>query len=254
MKKKTTYQEEKASKSIAGRVRLVNEDQTKVLTNAVGDTLLLVADGLGGHNRGDYASKIAVDLISDEFTKRKKGFVSIFVAKLWLQYIFNKANKFVYDTGEKTPSYKGMGTTLVAVLVRKNNIVVTNVGDSRAYIYKDAKLERLSEDQSYVDYLKRSGQINEEEANKREDKNVLLSALGVYPSVSFNSRLLRYNGEPLLLCSDGLFNELKETEMVEILKQKLSAELAVTTLVNKANDNGGRDNISVVYYRRINHD
>ncbi|MCQ2787220.1 MAG: Stp1/IreP family PP2C-type Ser/Thr phosphatase [Bacilli bacterium] len=254
MKNKLTYLNDFAYQVDVGKVRIKNEDQATILTNSIGDVLMVVADGMGGRNKGDYASKLAIDVLSEEFKKRKKGFISIFVAKLWLQYIVGKANKLVYNTAEKDKTSKGMGTTLVTVLIRKNNIVVLNVGDSRAYLYHNDKIERLSEDQSYVDYLKRSGQISESEAEKRKDKNVLLNALGIYPSISFNSRLLMYHDEPLLLCSDGLFNNLKEKEIVSIIKKGMNAKLTVKELINSANKNGGSDNIAVAYFMREHHD
>lgn len=254
MKNKLTYLNDFAYQVDVGKVRIKNEDQATILTNSSGDILMVVADGMGGRNKGDYASKLAIDILSEEFKKRKKGFISIFVAKLWLQYVVGKANKLVYNTAEKDKTSKGMGTTLVTVLIRKNNIVVLNVGDSRAYLYHNDKIERLSEDQSYVDYLKRSGQISESEAEKRKDKNVLLNALGIYPSISFNSRLLMYHNEPLLLCSDGLFNNLKEKEIASIIKKGMNAKLTVKELINSANKNGGSDNIAVAYFMRKHHD
>lgn len=254
MKNKLTYQTDFAYQTDIGKIRIKNEDQATILTNSNGDTLMIVADGMGGHNKGDYASKLTIDVISEEFKKHKKGFISIFVAKLWLQYAVSKANKTVFNTAEKSVDCKGMGTTLVAVLIRKKNIIVLNVGDSRAYLYRNDKLERLSEDQSYVDYLKRSGQITESEAEKRKDKNVLLNALGIYPSISFNSRMLTYHDEPILLCSDGLFNNLKEANIKDIVKKGVSAKSTVSELIMSANRNGGSDNIAVAYFLRSHHD
>lgn len=254
MKNKLTYQLDFAYQTDIGKIRIKNEDQAIILTNNNGDTLMVVADGMGGHNKGDYASKLTIDVISEEFKKHKKGFISIFVAKLWLQYAVSKANKTVFNIAEKSADCKGMGTTLVAVLIRKKNIIVLNAGDSRAYLYHNDKLERLSEDQSYVDYLKRSGQITESEAEKRKDKNVLLNALGIYPSISFNLRLLNYHDEPILLCSDGLFNNLKESNIKDIVKKGLSAKSTVSELIMSANKNGGSDNIAVAYFLRSQHD
>lgn len=254
MKNKLTYHKDFAYQVDVGKVRIKNEDQAIILTNNPGDTLMIIADGMGGHNRGDYASKLAVDVISDEFKKKKNGFISIFIAKLWLQYAVSKANKYVFNTAEQSDEYKGMGTTLVAVLIRKNNIIVLNVGDSRAYLYQNDKLTKISVDQTYVDYLKRSGQISESEAEKRKDKNVLLNALGIYPSISFDSKLLMYHNEPILLCSDGLFNNVKENIIAEVIKKRMSAKAIVNELIALANKNGGSDNISVAYFIRSNHD
>ena len=251
---KQKYQNDFAYQVDVGKVRIANQDQANILTNSYGDVLMLIADGMGGHNKGDYASKLTIDFLSDEFKKRKKGFISIFVAKLWLQYVVGRANKLVFNTAEKNIQCKGMGTTLVAIFIHKNSMVMLNVGDSRAYLYHTDKLEQLSEDQSYVEYLKRSGQLSEKEASKRKDKNVLLNALGIYPSISFNSRLLTYHNEPLLLCSDGLFNNLKEEAITEIIKKNLSAKETVNELINTANKNGGSDNIAVCYFVREQHD
>lgn len=250
MKDNLKYHNYYSYKTDRGRVRLTNQDQVTVLSNRVGDQLLVIADGLGGHNKGDYASKLAVDYISDAFCKNK-GFLSIFIAKYWLQHIINATNRLIYRYGENNPTYKGMGTTLVMVLVRKGNIICFNVGDSRAYIYQKNVLKLISEDQSYVGFLTRSGQINEEEANKREDKNVLLSALGVYPSTSTNVSIHMYKYEPIILCSDGLTNNLSSDEIISIIKDaNLDAEDKVNALIDKANANGGSDNISVIYFTR----
>lgn len=250
MKENLKYHNYYSYKTDRGRVRLTNQDQVTVISNKVGDQLLVIADGLGGHNKGDYASKLAVDFISDAFCANK-GFISVFVAKYWLQHIINSANRAIYHFGEKNPPYKGMGTTLVMVLIRKNNLICFNVGDSRAYIYQNNTLKLLSEDQSYVGYLTRSGQINKEEAEKREDKNVLLSALGVFPSTSTNVSIHPYKYEPIILCSDGLTNNVSEDDMVKIIKDaNLDAEDKVNALVDKANANGGSDNISVIYFMR----
>lgn len=254
MKHKLTYKIDSFYQIDPGKVRIKNEDQANIITNSNGDTLMIVADGMGGHNKGDYASKLAVDSISDEFKKRKLPFTSIFSARLWLQNVINKANKLVFNTAEKVKEYKGMGTTLVVALIRKKNAIILNVGDSRAYIYRNDKLERLSEDQSYVDYLKRSGIIDEAEAENRKDKNILLSALGVYPSVSYNSKILLYHNEPILLCSDGLFNSVKEEDIKNIIKKKSPAKVTVRELINSANKNGGSDNIAAAYFIRSSHD
>ncbi|MCQ2791963.1 MAG: Stp1/IreP family PP2C-type Ser/Thr phosphatase [Bacilli bacterium] len=247
------YQFDYAYQSDVGRIRLKNEDSTTVLINKYNDILLAIADGMGGHNKGDYASHLAISYISEEFKKRKYGFVSIIAAKIWLQHTIGRANKLIFNTAEQNEAYHGMGTTLVAVLIRKNYLIVINIGDSRAYLFANNKLEQLCEDQSYVNYLKNSGQINESEAQKRKDKNILLNALGIYPSVSFESRLLKYNDQPVLLCSDGLCNNLKEINIIKLLQEKVPIKAIVNNLINAANANGGNDNITVIYFKRSIH-
>lgn len=232
-----------------GRVRLTNEDRALVL-NYQDEILIIVADGMGGHNKGDYASKRAIDMISNAFKNRRFKFLSILAGKLWLHNIVNKTNKEIYNIAESNPLYKGMGTTLVVALIKNNNMVILNAGDSRAYIYKNNDLKLLSEDDSYVDFLKRTGKVTESEANERPDKNILLNALGIYPSISFDSRMHRYHNEPLLLCSDGVYNNLSKTELVNILANNENSKNKVMSIILKANENGGSDNLGVAIYSR----
>ena len=232
-----------------GRVRLVNEDQVTILFNKNGEILMLVCDGMGGQNKGDYASNLTLKFISEKFKKKKES-LSIVTTRIWLEEIINKANKLVFSTGESSSIYKGMGTTIVAAIIRKNNIVIVNAGDSRAYMYKDKVLNKLSVDHSVVERLKQYGKINENEANKRLDKNVLTNALGIYPSISFNSKIYKYNNEPILLCSDGIFNNLSDREIIEIISLKISAKDKVIKMIANANRNGGSDNLSVAYLER----
>lgn len=232
-----------------GKVRLSNQDQVMVVQNKVGDTLLIVADGIGGGNKGDYAAKLTVDHLVNEF-KKHQNFISMAAAKVWLQYEVSRANKLVYDTSLTSPTYQGMGTTIVAVLIRRDKLVVINAGDSRAYQLLNNQLTMISEDQSYVEYLRRSGQISEEEKANHPNKNIIYNALGIYPTLSYQIKQLKYNGEIIMLCSDGLFNNVSEDKIKEILVKPINADTKVKTLINLANDNGGTDNISVAYYQR----
>ena len=241
-----------ASKSDCGRVRVVNEDSIVVLNNKFDDYLLLVADGLGGHNRGDYASKLASNYISEEFRNRKRAFSSIIAVKIWLKNRIIKANKLVYDQGESAKENKGMGTTLICVLLHGNSYVLLNIGDSSLFSFCDNQLKKISQDQSLVEYLKNSKQITEEEALHHSDKNILMNALGVFPSVSFDTKTISYHNEGLLLCSDGLTNNLNKKDIIRILSSNKTSSDIVDTLIEEANNNGGSDNISVIYFKRNN--
>lgn len=238
-----------ASASDTGRVRLVNEDHLHVSSNSKGDVLMLIADGMGGHASGDYASKLCVNIISEDFNS-KKEFINTFDIIMWIKKTIKHANKLVFNESEKSPAYKGMGTTVVLAILHKNKICVANVGDSRAYLIKNNLLNKISQDQSVVDYLLRSGQINEEEAKVRVDKNVITDAIGTLPSINYNFHVNKYNNEDILLCSDGLYNNLSDKEILEIASKEISVKEKVKEYINKANNNGGSDNISVIYLTR----
>jgi len=129
-------------------------------------------------------------------------------------------------------------------------MIVLNAGDSRCYQLKGNDLKLLSEDESYVDFLKRAGKVSEVEATQRNDKNILMNAIGIYPSISFNSKIYKYNNEQLLLCTDGVYNNLSKEEMITILSNKEDGKNKVMSIILKANENGGSDNLGVATYKR----
>lgn len=249
MSKELKYVHDYSCLTDVGRVRLTNEDRALIL-NYQDEILIMVADGMGGHNKGDYASKKVIDIIGDSFKSRKIKFLTIIDAKIWLNYIVGKANKEIFNIADSNPLYKGMGTTLVLALIKNNNMVVLNSGDSRCYMLKNNDLKLLSEDESYVDFLKRTGKVSEIEASQRNDKNILLNAIGTYPSTSFNSKIYRYHNEQLLLCTDGVYNNLSKQEMINILSSKEDGKNKVMSIILKANENGGSDNLGVATYKR----
>jgi len=236
-----------------GKVRVSNEDQADVLTNASGDVLLIVCDGMGGHNKGDFASRTAIGVISEAF-KAKSSFSNSFWTKRWLSRQIRRANAEIYDAAYANESYKDMGTTLVAVLIHGDIIAIANIGDSRAYAVGYDHLEKLTEDQTYVDYLFRTGKITKEEITTHPKRHVLMNALGIYPSIAFDLVSRPYIGSSILLCSDGLYNNISESEIHAILTTEESAEQKVDTLIRVANTNGGSDNIAVAYWEAIAND
>ena len=141
-----------------------------------------------------------------------------------------------------------MGTTLSIAIVRKNKLFIAQVGDSRVYTYKDRKLTQLTEDQTYVGYLYRTGQISKEEMATHPKRHMLMNALGVYPTLNIDIKIRKYENEPLLLCSDGLYNNASETTIASVLANKDSPEEKVNELISIANNNGGSDNIAVVIW------
>lgn len=234
-------------KTDIGRVRLSNEDRVNVLANASGDVLMVVCDGLGGHNKGDYASKLTVDYISEAFRK-KNHFRSRFGLHYWIKKTIRRANALVYNESEKNVNYQGMGTTLVMAVIHNDRLFLANIGDSRAYLIKKDYLQQITQDQTYVDFLERTGQISKEQADAHAKKHMLLNALGIYPSVSMDITQIDYHDESIFLCSDGLYNNLSENEAFAILISDDTVEQKCESLIAVANSNGGSDNIAVAIW------
>lgn len=230
-----------------GRVRLTNEDQALVLANAYGDVLMLVADGMGGHAQGDFASRIALDVLGDAF-RNKNRFWTVSSAKKWLKNNIRKANHQIYQEAQNNDEYRDMGTTLVVALIVGKKVLIANVGDSRAYFLLDQHMYRLTEDQTFVDYLFRTGQIKEEEIKSHPRRHVLLNAVGITPSVNIDLNVFTYDNQPILLCSDGLYNNCSNKEIEVVLMTDDSVDQKCDMLISMANKNGGSDNIAVALW------
>ena len=231
-----------------GKVRLNNEDQAMALTNASGNVLLIVCDGMGGQNKGDLASSLAVNTIVSAF-KSRKGFLNSYFARLWVGKVIREANKSIYEQSQSNPAYQGMGTTITLLLIIKDVAIMGHVGDSRCYFLKSHHdLVQMSEDQTYVGYLLRTGQITPEEALTHPKRHVLMNALGIYPSASVDIKVFPYLNEEVLLCSDGLYNNVPVEDIAAVVKGSDSVEQKVNELIAIGNKNGGSDNIAVVLW------
>ena len=234
-------------KTDIGKVRLSNEDQACALINASGNVLLVVCDGMGGQSKGDLASSLAINTVISSF-KSRKGFMNRYFAKFWVGNVIREANRCVYEQSRSNPSYEGMGTTLTLLLIIKDTAILGHVGDSRCYFLRNREFEQMSEDQTYVGYLLRTQQITEEEALIHPKRHVLMNALGVYPSASIDIKSFPYMGETVLLCSDGLYNNVPKNDIASVLKSEDSVEQKVNELIAIGNKNGGSDNIAVVIW------
>ncbi len=228
---------EVASASLVGQVRSANEDAVLAV-----EGLAAVADGMGGHRAGEVASADTIEALrSIEGSRSLDDLVRA----------VHLANRQVSERAERDPELAGMGTTVVVVgLVRRDGIdelAVLNVGDSRVYLHADGELHQLTEDHSLVESLVREGRLSTEEAVNHPQKNVLTRALGVEPLVVVDAWLLRpCDGDRLLLCSDGLTNELDDARISEILAEGDPPEVAARRLAAEADAAGGRDNITTV--------
>ena len=250
MKKKESIKGQFAFKTDIGKVRMNNEDQAIILSNAEGDVLMCVCDGMGGHSRGDYASKLCIDVLSEEFRK-KPSFFSHFALRAWLSRTIRKANSVVYNEASSSKEYQNMGTTLVLALLYRDSIYVVNIGDSRAYSVRYANLKQLTEDQTYVSYLVKTGKMSKEEAKVSDERHIIMNAIGSFPSVSFSIKSYPNIKAPILLCSDGLYNNATESEIHAALNTNEGIEQKIDTLIGIANSNGGSDNIAIAYWEAI---
>ena len=228
-----------------GRVRQINEDRF-----LVEDGLFVVADGVGGHQAGEVAAQTAVEAIKRSLANHTtEGLVEA----------VEKANEAVWQLAQTHPGKRGMGTTLTAVAVvneaGQDHLAVANVGDSRAYLFQKGELMQLTEDHSLVEELVREGQITAEEAQVHPQRSIITRALGMEPRIEVDSwQLIPYRGDRILLCTDGLTNEVSEARIASTLRQLADPDEAAHDLVRQARANGGSDNATVVVLEVVDDD
>ncbi|MFD0680472.1 MULTISPECIES: Stp1/IreP family PP2C-type Ser/Thr phosphatase [unclassified Paenibacillus] len=235
-----------ASQTDIGKVRMVNEDRAVVQENLNGFVLAIVADGMGGHQAGDIASQIAVDVIYSELQAIPQS-PTVEERKTLLKSAVELANEKIFAFAAERESYHGMGTTVVAVLADDSSVVVGHIGDSRAYQINVQGIEQITEDHSLVNELVKSGQITREEAGNHPRRNVLTRALGTEATIEVDVRDLSWNqGDILLLCSDGLSSLVSPDQLLAVVNGDGLLESKAQRLVNEALEAGGDDNITLV--------
>ncbi len=246
-----------AARTDPGRVRSVNEDDvvSAGLEDDGGEVrtgLYAVADGMGGHDKGEVASHTAIEamigaLESNPFFtqgqfKQHDGDEKVLQA---LREAVESANRAVY--GKRMDESTNMGTTLVLSLVLNGKAYLANVGDSRAYLLRDGNLRQITEDHSLVERMIANGQITEAEARRHPQRNLVFRSLGTEPNVDVDLFVERLKpGDRLLLCSDGLSNMVPEATLIHIASRERNLDIACRKLFDAANEAGGKDNISVV--------
>jgi serine/threonine protein phosphatase PrpC len=223
-----------AGRTDIGQMRENNED---VIMSS--DRLALVADGMGGHPGGEIAANLAAGVIPAVFTGQSED---------ELEAAVRAANWAIRDRAIGQSGLEGMGTTICAAgLLASGQLALVNVGDSRAYLWHEGALSRLTKDHSVTADLIERGELREEEAAQHLYYGVLTRALGVAPDVEIDRRTIAVEmGDRVLLCSDGLFNELSSDEIARAVKEAKEPAAIVDALIERANAEGGRDNISVV--------
>lgn len=226
-----------------GKKRKLNEDAVYTSEMPIGNlpNLFLVADGMGGHNAGDYASLYTVEtMVSDIGANQETD------PKEILKHAIERANSFVYEQAESRPAMSGMGTTVVAAVCLGDELLVANVGDSRLYLINET-IKQITVDHSLVEEMVRIGGIDRNTARNHPDKNIITRAVGVKEQVEVDFfRVALMRDDTILLCSDGLSNMVEDENIRLIVSGQRDVVEKAQELVKAANENGGNDNISVI--------
>lgn len=230
-----------------GKVRLSNEDRVGVFVNAQGNVLMVVCDGMGGERKGEYASSLTLSIFKEAF-EHKSRFFTFLDTYRFLRRTAALANKKILQKASSNANYSGMGTTLTAVLIVNNYYYVLHIGDSRAYTFRNRQLNRVTEDQTLVNHLMKTGKITVEQMKTHPQRHILMNSLGSNPILSFDLMRRPYMEETILVCSDGLYNNLSEKDIHGVLRNTDTSEQKVNQLIRLANSNGGSDNIAVALW------
>ena len=225
--------------SDTGRKRRRNEDNY-----VVAPPLFAVADGMGGAQAGEVASRLAASALEGEDSDGLQGLER-------LDALIQEANRRIYDRASTDPTASGMGTTMTVALVEGMTVVIGHVGDSRAYLVRGEQMEQLTEDHSLVNELLKSGRLSEEEAHVHPQRSVITRAVGTDPDVDVDGFTIEAEeGDVFLLCSDGLTDMVEDEEILELVHEhRDDLDKAVKSLVSAANRGGGEDNITAVAFR-----
>ena len=231
-------------KTDVGVKRKVNQDTIYASDARVGKlpNLYIVADGMGGELAGDYASAKCVEIIIDSITNSNE----LETVRI-LEQAIQTANNRIFTESHKDSSKTGMGTTLVLATVFDGHLYVANVGDSRLYVANGAMLKQVTKDHSVVAELVRTGELDKDDAKYDKRKNMITRAIGAEETITPDYFDVEISGnEHILLCSDGLTNMVEDQEIYEILTSEENIESRANKLVERANANGGKDNVSVI--------
>ncbi|BCN31569.1 Stp1/IreP family PP2C-type Ser/Thr phosphatase [Anaeromicropila herbilytica] len=230
-----------------GMKRKVNQDYVYSQENAVGSlpNLFIVADGMGGHNAGDYASRFCVESVIHTIVNgNQKTPIGIIEAAI------TNANKLLIEEAKKSSDLEGMGTTFVLATIMEDVLYVANIGDSRLYIVNDT-IKQITEDHSLVEEMVKTGEIERKDARLHPNKNIITRALGANQLVVpdfFEVNITE--DDTILMCSDGLSNMMDDDDILRIMKEYPDdIEKAASKLIEAANEYGGNDNIAIIIVR-----
>ncbi len=226
-----------------GRSRKMNQDSVFASSTPVGmlPNLFIVADGMGGHKAGDYASRFVVDRIVKMANEYRNMDTVMF-----LRMAIEETNSYLYDESLKNPDFEGMGTTLVLAVIEKETMYVANVGDSRLYLLRD-NLEQITRDHSLVEEMVLMGKLERGSESYKSQKNIITRAMGILPCVDVDFfEVPLQECDCVLMCSDGLTNMVDDAGISRMLKTTDTLEEQTDALIAAANENGGKDNITVI--------
>jgi protein phosphatase len=236
-----------AARTSKGQVRSGNEDAFGMQPE---HGIYIVCDGMGGAAGGEIASRMAVDTIVERMSTGAGTDPGVEAGRERLHSAIGEANRIVLERSEREPNLYGMGTTLVALLIENSHALVAHAGDSRCYLLRGGKLERVTQDHSLVDEQMRLGTMTAEEAERSPLRSVITRAIGTQPSVTEDvAEIEPQPGDVFLLCSDGLTREVNEDGIARILGAGNDLEGAAQALVDAANEAGGRDNVTALVVR-----
>ena len=226
-----------------GKLRTVNEDSMLCMDDL---GFYMVADGVGGHNSGEIASKLAVELMKAHLTANPPERVEESDLPDFFNRRLREVNKEIYTRAASVKENAGMATTAVMLLIRQMRAYIINIGDSRAYLFRKGRLQRVTEDHTYVSELLKQGRISKAEAEVHPKRNMITRALGSEETMIPDFYQLNLTiGDRILLCTDGLYNEVSDEEICAMIESKPNSEELVLALIRSACDNGGKDNITV---------
>jgi len=229
-----------------GMIRAQNQDDYAIVKLGRDQLLAIVCDGMGGARSGNIASKMAVDVFSDEIRRTIRSNMKQDRIDKMLTDALELANKAVFEQSQLSDEYKGMGTTLVAALFQKDTVSVINVGDSRAYLFNNGGVSRITTDHSLVELMVQRGELTREAAKSHPGKNLITRAVGTESSVEcdiFHHRLIK--GDSVLLCSDGLSNLLSDQEILFEVVHGVHRNDCCQRLMKIANYRGSPDNVTI---------
>lgn len=226
-----------------GERRRINQDYVYCSENAIGklSNLFIVADGMGGHNAGDYASRFCVEFFTQRIIESEME-----TPISTIEAVLAKTNEALIAKAKEQTELEGMGTTFVVATILDKEMYVANVGDSRLYVI-GKEMKQITEDHSLVEAMVKTGELNRSEARLHPNKNIITRALGANDEVDpdfFEVHL--EDGDTVLMCSDGLTNMLEDETIERIIKENEDPQAAADMLVKSANLNGGKDNIAII--------
>ena len=231
-----------------GKIRNANEDFATAVINPFGNVLLLVADGMGGASKGEIASSSLGKYIVKSFLSLEEEFKNEKAMAKWVYKVVKEANQLIYQKSKSKEEYKGMGTTLSLALIMKDKLLTAQVGDSRVYLLIDKSLTQITTDQTYVNYLIRVKGMNKEIASTHPRRHELTNAVGTKERINVDIEVREYHHEKILVCSDGLYNNVPISDIESIIKGNDSLDKKANQLIAFGNFNGGSDNMALVLW------